>query len=483
MPSAINLPTDVAAKLRSYAQIYGIDPSVVQAVAQTESGGDQTAVSSKGAVGIMQLEPNTFNSLTPPSGVFQSTGQPYLTDIHDPNQNMEAGTVYLAQQVNTFGGQYPLALAAYNAGPGAVKKYGGVPPYSETTAYVSKVSALAVSAGSTNVSGQNTQKTINGTGDGVLLQGPGASYQPLANKSISQEQYEGLSPNVVVLKGLDEIPWFQDSGMVIGNRPIRSSVVPISFQIILTDNNGPFRLSTQGRGGQPIVLQLDASLQEVNIRMKHSYFKKPSRTGFHITLWGMQADVIEGQGTTGLMMNQLGVTDFMSVANASPELIKLVNSGFSHDSEELSTPQTGANGTFLASSPDVFTTTVQTQTSQSPSSFRVAAQDAFNELLSLFKMNGVVWFPGGDSKSELANQNQESAGAWSPTLGMTSTQAHGRNNDVMSRGAVVMTIEGVAYEGYFKSLSWKQDAKKPFQWEFSYVFQVERTSTLLYFPG
>jgi len=111
--------------IRSAASKYGIDPRLVSAVAEAESGGNQDEISSAGAIGIMQLMPGTAASL----GV-----NPY-----DAAQNIEGGTKYLHDMLDTFGGDVRKAVAAYNAGPGAVKAYGGVPPYPETQAYVNRV--------------------------------------------------------------------------------------------------------------------------------------------------------------------------------------------------------------------------------------------------------------------------------------------------------------------------------------------------------
>lgn len=102
----------------------GIDPSLVARVMKTESGGNPAAVSPKGARGPMQLMPGTARDL----GV----------NIDDPLDNIRGGVRYLAQQLKAFGTP-DLALAAYNAGPGNVRKYGGVPPFSETQNYVGKI--------------------------------------------------------------------------------------------------------------------------------------------------------------------------------------------------------------------------------------------------------------------------------------------------------------------------------------------------------
>lgn len=107
------------------AKKYQVDPKLVSAVAEVESGGRQEATSSAGAVGVMQLMPDTAASL----GV-----NPY-----DKRENVEGGAKYLKEMLDLFGGDVKKAVAAYNAGPAAVKNYGGVPPYKETQNYVNKV--------------------------------------------------------------------------------------------------------------------------------------------------------------------------------------------------------------------------------------------------------------------------------------------------------------------------------------------------------
>jgi Transglycosylase SLT domain len=106
------------------ARTYGVDANLLRAVAWTESRGRSDALSPKGALGIMQLMPATAAQL----GV----------DPRDPVANINGGAAYLAQQIATFR-DVPLALAAYNAGPGAVIRYGGIPPYAETRGYVIRI--------------------------------------------------------------------------------------------------------------------------------------------------------------------------------------------------------------------------------------------------------------------------------------------------------------------------------------------------------
>jgi hypothetical protein len=111
----------------STAQKYGLDPALLAGVAKVESGYNARAVSGAGAEGLMQLMPGTARSL----GV----------DPFDPAQAIDGAARMLKSNLNQFGGSLSLALAAYNAGAGAVHKYGGIPPYAETKAYVPKVEA------------------------------------------------------------------------------------------------------------------------------------------------------------------------------------------------------------------------------------------------------------------------------------------------------------------------------------------------------
>ena len=110
------------------AKIYGLDPALVRAMVEVESGFDIRAVSPKGAQGLMQIMPGTAQDLK-------------LKDSFDASKNIEAGTRYMRQLLDRFGGNVKLAVAAYNAGPGAVSKHGGVPPIAETKNYVEKVKA------------------------------------------------------------------------------------------------------------------------------------------------------------------------------------------------------------------------------------------------------------------------------------------------------------------------------------------------------
>jgi soluble lytic murein transglycosylase-like protein len=108
---------------------HGLDPKLVDAVVRVESGYNPRAVSRKGAVGLMQLMPATASRLG-------------VDDPFDPEQNVRGGVQEFARLVDVYRGNLQLALAAYNAGEGAVSEHRGIPPYAETRDYVAKILAL-----------------------------------------------------------------------------------------------------------------------------------------------------------------------------------------------------------------------------------------------------------------------------------------------------------------------------------------------------
>jgi soluble lytic murein transglycosylase-like protein len=122
--------TQYDALIQQAATANGVDPSLLKGLIRQESNFDPAARSGAGATGLTQLMPSTAAGLG-------------VTDATDPQQSITAGAKYLRQQLDAFGGDETLALAAYNAGAGAVKKYGGVPPYAETQNYVTKVLGYA----------------------------------------------------------------------------------------------------------------------------------------------------------------------------------------------------------------------------------------------------------------------------------------------------------------------------------------------------
>ena len=122
--------------VRAASDKHDIDYELLQALIATESGFDAGAVSPKGAVGLMQVMPATAQRY----GVSGDARRPVEQKLTDPRTNIRTGTRYLRDLIRMFPGQLELALAAYNAGEGAVQRYGGtIPPYRETQDYVRKV--------------------------------------------------------------------------------------------------------------------------------------------------------------------------------------------------------------------------------------------------------------------------------------------------------------------------------------------------------
>lgn len=118
--------TNVEEIIETYANKYNIDSNFIKAIIKQESGFNVNATSKKGAMGLMQLMPQTAKSLG-------------VVDAYNPNQNIEGGVKYLRNLLDKYENNKELALAAYNAGSGAVQRYGGIPPYKETQNYVNSI--------------------------------------------------------------------------------------------------------------------------------------------------------------------------------------------------------------------------------------------------------------------------------------------------------------------------------------------------------
>lgn len=176
---------DLDAYFEAAGRKYDISPDLLKAVAKVESNFRPDVVSRAGATGVMQLMPGTARGLG-------------VEDSFNPEQNIMGGAKYLKQQLDNHNGDVRLALAAYNAGPGAVKKYGGIPPYKETQAYVPKVlgnlEESFVAAGDFSYKGVNKEFGLD-TANGYSAEGYNAdgTQQPTY-----AEQYAGQSSDNIL---------------------------------------------------------------------------------------------------------------------------------------------------------------------------------------------------------------------------------------------------------------------------------------------
>ncbi len=128
-PNSLLHTPELQSLIERNAALNGLDPALLNAVITAESGGNPQSISRAGAMGLMQLMPDEVK-------------QYGLTDPFNPEQNVAAGAQHLAGLLQHYNGNLSLALAAYNAGVGAVAKYGGIPPYPETQNYVQRVLSL-----------------------------------------------------------------------------------------------------------------------------------------------------------------------------------------------------------------------------------------------------------------------------------------------------------------------------------------------------
>ncbi|MEW6271833.1 MAG: lytic transglycosylase domain-containing protein [Thermodesulfobacteriota bacterium] len=122
----IEPPANLSGMIVQTALRYGVEPALVHAVVRAESDFDHLAISSAGAQGLMQLMPGTASDVG-------------VRNAFHPQENLDGGVYYLRQMIDRFSGNVQLALAAYNAGPATVERFGGVPPYAETIEYLQRV--------------------------------------------------------------------------------------------------------------------------------------------------------------------------------------------------------------------------------------------------------------------------------------------------------------------------------------------------------
>ena len=152
-PRAASRATQFDSLIEQHARANDLSPVLVRAVIEAESAFNPRAVSHVGAMGLMQLMPGTARDLG-------------VTDPFDPDDNIRGGTKYLRKLLDRFDDNVHLALAAYNAGPGAVERYDGVPPYRETRSYVAKIGNRIKDVKSITRGGMTIYEVVEVTPDG-----------------------------------------------------------------------------------------------------------------------------------------------------------------------------------------------------------------------------------------------------------------------------------------------------------------------------
>ena len=467
-----------------------VDPGLLVGIGVAESGLTDTALSTTGVQGAFQITKGTWKSLMP--------GIPFSTDL---SQQAYAAGLYV-QQLQGQGLNTPqLVYAAYNAGPGvsqAIKKEmannggdfntaaatvmnakypGGM--YSQTVTTAAKIKEITGGAsrvtksmgvaGSTNSQGSATTggpasssaptstpaakgtTTTSEAPAGLAHDDPLAAI-PLVWSPVSGSAYEDSQMKLVDYNKLDNLPGME-AGLV-GNPHLKRIPSPAVFKISLSELTNQF-LPRSLDDSTPLEIRLNCSLSQVSQTMKHVINKANTRSGFHLTFWGMEPDVITGSGSTGLFMNSFGVTTLMSAKD---------NSDY--------TDQVNLNFYDLQTLDDIM---------ESPNKYRVAAQDAFIDLLSAFKNNGVVRFKTDNYTGAFDNRKQLDSDVWSVAYGSSTYERNARNNDVMVKGQIYMRFKSNIFQGYFKSLSWVMDATSPFHWKFDFTFQVQRTLSYVYY--
>jgi len=454
--------TKYSSQMQAAADKYGIDPNLLPFVlAQENQAGDPNLPpNSSGATGLMQFIPTTFAHYEGPKA-----------NIYDPNLQIDAAAHYLRDLISQNDGNVYKALAIYDGAGTEVKNGTALPK--ETQGYLQNYSEYSNTPAQL-IPGTPSNPTI------TPLQPDDASATPavalfgvpydLTAASAKQLQ-QAIDPPLIISSGIDETPWYKDPNIVRNKRPA-PVYYPVTFKVYF-DKKGPLSDSNN----KPIVLCLNASLGTCSKSMQHIVSRQHTRTGVLVDLWGSNLDVISGEGSTGLFLNQVGMTSYISLAKPTDQVKAAIMQAFASSFTQKNSTMKPAKATTILGPLPPAPPYSPTNNFFTDSSLRVGARDAFVELLSLFKNNGTVWFRASNDTGYTSSVQQVAYNAWSPVYGRSTFQAANSRNDVMTRGRVEMSFRNSLYSGYFKSLSWTMDASKPYTWDFNFVFQVESSIT------
>jgi hypothetical protein len=427
----------------------GIPSGFLQSILLNGEKTNADRVSPAGAKTPFQVMPDTRNSLLKKYGV---------DAYKDAEGAAHAAALLLKESLNRNGGNIALATAEYHGGTNR-KAWGPI-----NRAYVARVvggmsgdtgiSAYTAVKGGTQPDQKQKEKELQNHQEGLATQA-----KELNEGIITASTLRKTGQSCIIQEGLDTIPWYDEAAIgetVVGN-PHLLNKRPIWFKVLV--GSSPTSYLTDKDGNQ-VELRLNCSLSSFDLQMKHQFSRTPTRTGMHLTLWGMTPDIIHGSGSTGAWINQYGLSNFMSTMKDKIDPISLLRIhsqwGQKQTSDEREMSQ------FLLED--------YTQP------FQVSAQDAFVEFLSLFKYNAITRFRSENYDGYFTDRDQIGDNLWSENYGTSTTVAGVRNNDVMQRGYVVLGMRKDVYLGYFKSLTFTEDTEKPYRWNFDFVFQVQGKS-------
>lgn len=360
--------------------------------------------------------------------------------------SMEAGAKATAETLRN--GRYPTTLQALQTGhpetasinPMEGATWSGSADY---TAKVLRAAANYTSGGSTAAQFRDKAGAVGSApfSPTNLTEIGARNEMAVAQRSVRTVDGTAATQELAVAEGLDNVPWWEVEGILLGNRKLRRIPDAITFLVRLpeTSTRAASYLGEQGASGPPVLIRLTTGLTTMGQGMSHQNSVEPTGSGLLLNLWGSRPDMITASGTTGVFQNQYGLTSLMSLRSLpeDPRMLRALQMVYG----------------------DAHLGEIQER------DFRVAAQDAFVELLHLFKNNGIIRYLPRVAKNGDDVQ-------WSRAMGISGYQMRHRVGDVMAAGRVAMIYKGRTILGQFKSFSWTASAESPYRWEFNFTFRA-----------